>query len=92
MVAQDIRKETPLQFKFRVKFFPEDVADELVQDITQRLFFLQVNQLKLWFKQKTVSSLLGILKPHYCMIEFILCIEARTRLLFIHAHTIGMYI
>ena len=42
MLAQDVRKETPLQFKFRVKFFPEDVAEELIQDITQRLFFLQV--------------------------------------------------
>jgi hypothetical protein len=42
VLAQDVRKETPLQFKFRVKFFPEDVAEELIQDITQRLFFLQV--------------------------------------------------
>ena len=32
---QDVRKETPLQFKFRVKFFPEDVTEELIQDITQ---------------------------------------------------------
>lgn len=39
---QDVRKESPLQFKFRAKFFPEDVAEELIQDITQRLFFLQV--------------------------------------------------
>lgn len=39
---QDVRKETPLQFKFRAKFFPEDVAEELIQEITQRLFFLQV--------------------------------------------------
>ena len=42
VLAQDVRKETTLQFKFRVKFFPEDVAEELIQDITQRLFFLQV--------------------------------------------------
>lgn len=33
--AQDIKKETPLQFKFRVKFFPEDVSEELIQDVTQ---------------------------------------------------------
>merc|ERR1712241_1218773 len=32
----------PLQFKFRAKFYPEDVADELIQDITLRLFYLQV--------------------------------------------------
>ncbi|KAI2651749.1 Ezrin [Labeo rohita] len=40
--SQDVRKENPLQFKFRAKFFPEDVADELIQDITQKLFFMQV--------------------------------------------------
>ena len=44
-MAQDVRKEVPLQFKFRVKFFPEDVSEELIQDITQRLFFLQVSLL-----------------------------------------------
>jgi radixin len=44
VLAQDVRKETPLQFKFRVKFFPEDVAEELIQDITQRLFFLQIKE------------------------------------------------
>ncbi|EGD73066.1 RDX protein [Salpingoeca rosetta] len=44
VTAQDVRKETPLQFKFRAKFFPEDVSDELIQEITQRLFFLQVKE------------------------------------------------
>merc|ERR1712141_728211 len=33
---------SPLQFGFRAKFYPEDVADELIQDITLRLFYLQV--------------------------------------------------
>jgi hypothetical protein len=42
VLNQDVRKETPLQFKFRAKFHPEDVAEELIQDITQKLFFLQV--------------------------------------------------
>ena len=42
MLAQDIRREVPLQFRFRVKFYPEDVNEELIQEITQRLFFLQV--------------------------------------------------
>ncbi|CAG0883645.1 unnamed protein product [Cyprideis torosa] len=42
VLSQDIKKETPLQFKFRAKFFPEDVAEELIQDITLRLFYLQV--------------------------------------------------
>lgn len=31
-------------FKFRAKFFPEDVSEELIQDATQRLFFLQVKE------------------------------------------------
>ena len=42
MTAQDVRKESPLLFKFRAKFFPEDVSEELIQEATQRLFFLQV--------------------------------------------------
>ena len=44
MTAQDVRKESPLLFKFRGKFFPEDVSEELIQDATQRLFFLQVKE------------------------------------------------
>lgn len=43
-MAQDMKKETPLQFKLRVKFYPEDVAEELIQDVTRRLFFLQVKE------------------------------------------------
>ncbi|MBN3315976.1 EZRI protein, partial [Atractosteus spatula] len=42
--AQDVKKENPFQFKFRAKFFPEDVSEELIQDITQKLFFLQVKE------------------------------------------------
>ncbi|KAK5857914.1 hypothetical protein PBY51_011123 [Eleginops maclovinus] len=41
VMAQDVKKETPLQFKLRVKFYPEDVSEELIQDVTRRLFFLQ---------------------------------------------------
>lgn len=40
--SQDIKKETPLQFRFRAKYFPEDVAEELIQDITKQMFYLQV--------------------------------------------------
>ena len=35
-------KEKILEFHFRAKFFPEDVGDELVQEVTQHLFYLQV--------------------------------------------------
>ena len=41
-MSQDVKKENPLQFKFRAKFYPEDVSEELIQDITLRLFYLQV--------------------------------------------------
>uniref|UniRef100_A0A8C5ESA6 FERM domain-containing protein n=1 Tax=Gouania willdenowi TaxID=441366 RepID=A0A8C5ESA6_GOUWI len=44
VTAQDVRKESPLLFKFRAKFYPEDVSEELIQDATQRLFFLQVKE------------------------------------------------
>ncbi|KAJ6215462.1 hypothetical protein RDWZM_009962 [Blomia tropicalis] len=42
VMNQDVKKENPLQFKFRAKFFPEDVSEEIIQDITMRLFYLQV--------------------------------------------------
>lgn len=29
---------------FLAKFYPEDVSEELVQEVTQHLFFLQVKQ------------------------------------------------
>jgi len=42
VMSQNVKKENPLQFKFRAKFYPEDVAEELIQEITLRLFYLQV--------------------------------------------------
>ncbi|KAG8232707.1 hypothetical protein J437_LFUL014725 [Ladona fulva] len=42
VMSQDVKKENPLQFKFRAKFYPEDVAEEIIQDITLRLFYFQV--------------------------------------------------
>ncbi|XP_078374276.1 moesin-like [Oculina patagonica] len=42
--SQDVKKESPLQFKFRAKFYPEDVSEELIQEVTRRLFFLQVKE------------------------------------------------
>lgn len=35
VMSQDVKKEVPLQFKFRAKFYPEDVSEELIQEITQ---------------------------------------------------------
>ena len=41
---QDVPKTSPVPFVFLAKFYPENVAEELVQEITQHLFFLQVKQ------------------------------------------------
>ncbi|CAB1327937.1 unnamed protein product, partial [Coregonus sp. 'balchen'] len=32
VTAQDVKKENPLQFKFRAKFFPEDVKEAILND------------------------------------------------------------
>ncbi|XP_070697966.1 ezrin a [Pempheris klunzingeri] len=44
VMVQDVRKENTLQFKLKAKFYPEDVGEELIQDVTRRLFFLQVKE------------------------------------------------
>ena len=30
-----MKKDNPLHFRFRAKFYPEDVSEELIQEITQ---------------------------------------------------------
>uniref|UniRef100_A0A8C4QFY2 FERM domain-containing protein n=1 Tax=Eptatretus burgeri TaxID=7764 RepID=A0A8C4QFY2_EPTBU len=47
VTAQDCKKKDPLVFKLLVKYYPEDIQNELIQDVTQRLFFLQVKELVL---------------------------------------------
>ncbi|XP_024879842.1 merlin isoform X4 [Temnothorax curvispinosus] len=41
---QGISQQSITSFMFLAKFYPEDVAEELVQEVTQHLFFLQVKQ------------------------------------------------
>ncbi|KAK4302353.1 hypothetical protein Pmani_025539 [Petrolisthes manimaculis] len=41
---QDVPRRSPVPFVFLAKFYPEDVSEELVQEVTQHLFFLQVKQ------------------------------------------------
>lgn len=31
---QDVKKEQTLLFKFRAKFYPENVQEEIIQDVT----------------------------------------------------------
>lgn len=45
--SQDIKKESKdstLEFKFLAKFYPEEVEGELIQEVTQKLFFSQVKE------------------------------------------------
>ena len=43
MTGQRIRREETLLFNFRVKFYPETVEDEIIQNSTLTLFYAQVN-------------------------------------------------
>uniref|UniRef100_A0A4W5NLR8 NF2, moesin-ezrin-radixin like (MERLIN) tumor suppressor n=1 Tax=Hucho hucho TaxID=62062 RepID=A0A4W5NLR8_9TELE len=42
VLDHDVCKEEPITLNFLAKFYPENAEEELVQDITQHLFFLQV--------------------------------------------------
>ncbi|XP_025070816.1 merlin-like isoform X5 [Alligator sinensis] len=44
VLDQEIPKEDPISFRFLAKFYPEKVEEELLQEITQHLFFLQVKK------------------------------------------------
>lgn len=44
VMDQNVKKQTPLMFRFRARFYPEDVAEELIQDITRQMFYLQVKE------------------------------------------------
>ncbi|XP_058800767.1 merlin isoform X1 [Phymastichus coffea] len=41
---QGVPQQSTTTFMFLAKFYPEDVAEELVQEVTQHLFYLQVKQ------------------------------------------------
>lgn len=43
VIDQNINKDN-CEFMFLAKFYPENVQDELIQEITQHLFFLQIKQ------------------------------------------------
>ncbi|KAF7238469.1 Merlin [Varanus komodoensis] len=44
VLDHDVPKEEPVTFHFLAKFYPENAEEELVQETTQRLFFLQVKK------------------------------------------------
>jgi len=35
VLSQSVKKENSLQFYFRVRFYPENVEEELIQDVTR---------------------------------------------------------
>uniref|UniRef100_A0AAY4BRH9 FERM domain-containing protein n=1 Tax=Denticeps clupeoides TaxID=299321 RepID=A0AAY4BRH9_9TELE len=41
VLDHDVLKEEPIMLHFLAKFYPENAEEELVQDVTQHLFFLQ---------------------------------------------------
>ena len=43
VTGQRIRRDETLLFNFRVKFYPETVEDEIIQNSTLTLFYAQVN-------------------------------------------------
>lgn len=43
VIDQHINKNN-IEFNLLAKFFPENVAEELIQEVTQHLFFLQIKQ------------------------------------------------
>ncbi|XP_051056355.1 merlin isoform X4 [Phodopus roborovskii] len=44
VLDHDVSKDEPVTFHFLAKFYPENAEEELVQEITQHLFFLQVKK------------------------------------------------
>lgn len=58
VLDQDVSKEEPITFHFLAKFYPENAEEELVQDITQHLFFLQVQCIYL-FSHSIACALLS---------------------------------
>ncbi|KAK3749558.1 hypothetical protein QZH41_019699 [Actinostola sp. cb2023] len=44
VTSQEIKKGSPLEFTFAVKFYPEDVSEELIQNNTKKFFYNQVKE------------------------------------------------
>lgn len=61
VLDHDVSKEEPVTFHFLAKFYPENAEEELVQEITQHLFFLQVplSVLAPFVLQELAQALLG---------------------------------
>ena len=49
------KKDETLNFSFRVKFFPENVEDEIIQQNTLQMFYLQVENVEVLFCMPVLS-------------------------------------
>lgn len=69
--SQDIKKPTDaLNFRFRAKFYPEDVSEELIQEVTQRMFYLQVKEAILTDEIYCPPETAVLLASYACQIKF----------------------
>ncbi|EGD75505.1 moesin [Salpingoeca rosetta] len=78
VLTQDVPHIQPLPFHFKVKYYPEDVTTELIQPVTQNLFYLHVKQMvldeELWCKAEhcvvlasfAVQATFGDYDPELC--------------------------
>merc|ERR1711881_298991 len=42
--AQNAKKDPVMQLQLRARYFPEDISSELIEDVTLRLFCLQIKE------------------------------------------------
>lgn len=68
VLQQDVKKDPTLQFKFRAKFYPEDVADEIIQDITLVRYFLRLQL----FLSNVLRCLISSNYTDYCLSSYAL--------------------
>lgn len=66
----DTKKNYPIEFNFRAKFFPEHASKELIQEITQRLFFLQVKEAILKDKLPCPPETAVLLASYACQAKY----------------------
>ncbi|NWX00817.1 MERL protein, partial [Caloenas nicobarica] len=59
VLDHDVPTEEPVTFHFLAKFYPENAEEELVQEITQHLFFLQVGALYTGFQPEGEGARMG---------------------------------
>ncbi|KPP59050.1 merlin-like [Scleropages formosus] len=71
VLDQEVPKEFPITFHFLAKFFPEKVEEELVQEITQHLFFLQVQVKKKILDEEIFCS------PEACVLLASYAVQAK---------------